>query len=265
MLPHHYLSVELKPGARSIAYFARAPKGVLLLFVHGFVGHRTDTWELMHEMLPNEPSLIGVDIVFYGYKSTQGQALSNANLLRQFISSFVTREKNDEPSERQKLKFAYKKIVIVAHSLGAALTRQAQLDALKMKERWARRTSLVLFGPAHCGAFLAKVGFELGASTRLLSALTAAIGFAIPVVRDLRPDSDFIKDLQSQTLAYLKKNPKAPLKAKRVIFGDSDRVVMVRNFCADPVSDTWLDCNHTSVCKVSQRFRRPIDEIISFI
>src|SRR5215204_6590829 len=89
MLPNHYMDVPLEYGEGSIAYFSRAPTGTALVFVHGFNGNALTAWERMHELLPREDKIAGVDVVFYGYRSLKARALNSANLLRQFLSNFL--------------------------------------------------------------------------------------------------------------------------------------------------------------------------------
>lgn len=267
MLPNHYMDVPLESGEGSVAYFSRAPAGTALVFVHGFNGNALTAWDRMHELLPQESKIAGVDVVFYGYRSLKARALNSANLLRQFLSDFnnpAGRLQAKAPAERR-TKFPstrYSKIVVVAHSLGGAVTRRAMLDALRLDEPWAKKTRLVLFAPAHCGASLTNLRREISGASKILSIFAALLDVKVPVLPDLAPNSDFITALREETTAALQGHSGPPLKAEAVIFGQYDNIVEVRNFCLDPPSDAWPEHTHTSLCKASESFRDPLDEVL---
>jgi hypothetical protein len=115
MFEHHHLSEALPHGNGSLAYFARKPNGSLLVFVHGFGGHATDTWRRMHEMAVLDPGTEGCDIVFYGYDSLRHRAMIHAATFRDFLD-----ELTDSggaawlPADRGGA-HSYRRIVISAH------------------------------------------------------------------------------------------------------------------------------------------------------
>jgi len=272
MLPHHYMDVRVGPGDRSIAYFSRKPKPKLVLFVHGFTGHAVNTWARMHELLPAEDLVAQCDIVFYGYESTRSRAQLSADILRQFIVDMNDARgafQSKIPSTRlqQFTNRPYSKITIIAHSLGAALVRRAILDAMKSKsnESWLRKTRLVLFAPAHRGAYLARLAWEAKGSLAILSVLAAGTKLAIPVLEDLQPTSAFVVDLERETIAACGESPKPPLTAESVVFGLLDKVVEPKPFCSDPMSNVWPGHGHLSVCKVSADFKEPLAEVLRHI
>jgi pimeloyl-ACP methyl ester carboxylesterase len=270
MLPHHFLPEPIKSGRDSIAFHARNPKGRLIVFVHGFGGSATGTWNQMHEMLPLRPESDGWDIVFYGYPSLRAQALNSANLLRQFISNFTEarfRKRNKTPAALTvQVATKYNQIIIVAHSLGALITRQAVLDAYREKLPWLSATRLILFGPAHRGASLAALGKELlsiGGAWGALAAIVFKLG--APVLKDLEPVSTFVKELQAATEAALKKHKKSPLKADRVIFGEHDFVVEALTFCQDRPAEAIQGQGHMSVCKPLVGYLTPLEKVVEFL
>jgi pimeloyl-ACP methyl ester carboxylesterase len=267
MLPNHYMDVSLGYGEGTVAYFARAPLGTAIIFVHGFGGHAIDTWERMHELLPREGAAAGVDVVFYGYRSMKAQALASANLLRQFLADFVdpagTAQKQVPTGRREQYPaLAYNKIIIVAHSLGAAVARRAVLDAFRLGQAWVHETRLVLFAPAHCGAILTALKKEIKGTSKILSLFAALIDLNVPVMADLEPNSSFITSLRDETLRELERHPNPPLTADIIVFGELDNVVAVQNFCKDPPSISWLQHGHMSLCKVTDAFRDPLVQIL---
>jgi pimeloyl-ACP methyl ester carboxylesterase len=269
MLPHHYMDTPIDMAGESVAYFSRNPDGRLLVFVHGFMGNKFTTWHKMHEELILEPAVAGCDLVFYGYASVQPQALASAGLLRRFFQDLITLApavKAQMPAPRRAMMNpGYSKIVIVAHSLGAAITRRAILDLHQMGAPWTKDVSLLLFAPAHCGAQLAALKKELvqNSGSMWLSGLSTLFAINSQAARDLEPDGEFIKRLKADTAKAIEKASAGYLKARKVIFGLNDSVVLVERFCEDPPEDIWVNHNHTSVCKASSEFRDPIREVLS--
>lgn len=268
MLPHHFMDVPIDAAGESIAYFSRNPDGRLLVFVHGFMGDKFTTWHKMHEELVQERAAAGCDLVFYGYASIQPQALASAGLLRHFLQELVPLA----PSVRARMplarrsiaNFAYSKIIIVAHSLGAAITRRALLDLHQSKAPWTKDVSLLLFAPAHCGAQLAELKKELSqqSGSPWISILSALFSLKSQAARDLERGSNFIVRLKEDTAKAIADGVAPCLKARKVIFGQKDSVVLVERFCDDPCEDIWHGHNHTSVCKASRRFPDPIREVL---
>jgi hypothetical protein len=96
-----------------------------------------------------------------------------------------------------------------------------------------------------------------------LSGLSTLFAINSQAARDLEPDGEFIKRLKADTAKAIEKASAGYLKARKVIFGLNDSVVLVERFCEDPPEDIWVNHNHTSVCKASSEFRDPIREVLS--
>jgi alpha-beta hydrolase superfamily lysophospholipase len=206
-------------------------------------------------------------LIFYGYSSVQPQALASAGLLRQFLEelvSFSPAIRKRMPKQRQNATHQdCGKLLIVAHSFGAALTRRALLDASSVGAAWPAKTSLLLFAPAHRGAQLAQLKKELAGSWKLFSLLSTLLTPTSQSTRDLEPASQFITKLSSDTMAALAQNPEDWLKAKQVIFGQKDAVALMERFCQDPLEIVWKGHNHTSVCKADVDFQKPLQEVLN--
>lgn len=252
---NHTLPTPLNWPAGSIAYFAKVPARRLLIFVHGFRGKAFETWLGMDAILNADQKLADTDVVFYGYRSTASRAAMSAGMFRQFVDEAAERGETwaqttatatgDLRSDRP-----YGEIVIVAHSLGAAISRRAILDAIKLDRSWPSRTKLLLFAPAHLGSTVEELlRITSGSINSILSNLFALAAVRMPVLLDLKRDSDFVQTLRIETQARLDSGWNAPLKATTVIFGQHEKVVEVANFCADPPPNVWEDHDHVSVCK----------------
>lgn len=269
MLPNHSILKRLPYGHETQAMFAREPDGSLVVFVHGFGGAAISTWKEMHQLLPLENEAAGLDIVFYGYRSTKGRAQPNADLLRQFVTTFTGSrapgaaslvKKN---SDRERV--AYRDILIVAHSLGAPIARQAVLDAVRGGEAWANNVRLLLFAPAHRGAFLMHLGTELMRSGAILATIGALGQVVVPMLRDLTPQSDFLNALHEDTVALIQNASHPPLTADRVVLAEFDRVVEMLRFGRDPASHTEANQSHIGICKAAANYRFPLEEVVRLL
>lgn len=151
-----------------------------IIFIHGFNGDLTFTWGRFPDLLCQEQSMNGWDIVCFGYDSTLTPDLtlgiwtSNpsiqkiADTLRTFIrSSFASR---------------YDAIVFIAHSMGGLVVQRALLD----EHALARKVDkVILFGTPSFG-------------------LNNAWLFQLPILkslyrqpRDMGKNSEFIRSLRS--------------------------------------------------------------------
>ncbi|WP_234843584.1 hypothetical protein [Sinorhizobium meliloti] len=131
------------------------------------------------------------------------------------------------------------KVTVIAHSLGAPVSRRALLDAIRNQASWAGKTRLQLFAPAHMGANLNKVRKELGIASRLIASLTALTKFGVLSLDGLEPGSPFLTQLMEDSSKELANGWDAQVKARQVIFGDGENVVMVQRFLEDPPHTVW--------------------------
>ncbi|MDW9981911.1 hypothetical protein CN187_03015 [Sinorhizobium meliloti] len=141
------------------------------------------------------------------------------------------------------------KVTVIAHSLGAPVSRRALLDAIRNQASWAGKTRLQLFAPAHMGAYLNKVRKELGIASRLIASLTALTKFGVLLLDGLEPGSPFLTQLMEDSSKELANGWDAQVKARQVIFGDGENVVMVQRFLEDPPHTVWPGHGHCSVCR----------------
>ena len=145
-----------KPDKDVQVLFAVQPNRKALLFIHGFNGDAVKTWSDFHELLPERPKFTCHDIVFYGYDGLRAEMNASAAIFRAFLDKLLMATKsfladNLPPSAQRADDFGYDELVIVAHSLGAVISRRALLDATRNKSEWVARTKLVLYAPAHKG------------------------------------------------------------------------------------------------------------------
>jgi pimeloyl-ACP methyl ester carboxylesterase len=150
-----------------------------IIFIHGFNGETTLSWGRFPDLLGNEPSLNGWDIVCFGYESSLAPDMTGiwkgnppiqtiADSLRTFISGSFTSK--------------YDALVFIAHSMGGLVVQRALLD----EHALARKVDkVILFGTPSFG-------------------LNKAWLFQLPILkslyrqpRDMGKKSEFIRSLRS--------------------------------------------------------------------
>jgi pimeloyl-ACP methyl ester carboxylesterase len=253
----HSIAIALPWGLESIGYFSKLSARRLLVFVHGFGGSATGTWQGMDNVLTADPSAQNTDIVFFGYSSLRAQPENSAGLLRGFLDDAAGHQRRWKgllreacPGETAR---AYDEVLIVAHSLGAPVARRAILDGLKTKAPWASKARLVLFAPAHKGAFLIRLQKQLaGTVGSVVATLLAFAKVRVLSLDALEPGSPFLETLLKDSEREFQKGSEDPIRARQVIFGYNDDVVMTGTFLEDPPADVWDNHGHSSVCRAPE-------------
>lgn len=248
----HSLPFGLPWGRGSIAYFAQRPANKLVVFIHGFGGSAIKTWRGMDKLL-NDPCVANADVIFYGYRSLAAPANNSATLFREFLSNAAELTEPWRNALRRGGAMGgrgYQDILVIAHSLGAPVSRRALLDATRAGAGWTKHTRTLLFGPAHVGTRLTELASMLRShpGSLLMDILTFA-RFRSPVLNDLAEGSDFLKTLAADSRKALKAGTTNPVVAEAVIFGERENVVITKPFCDDPLSLVWQDEDHCSVCR----------------
>jgi hypothetical protein len=185
----------LSTGKKSWIHLSQNPNASALVLVHGFKGDKHKTWERFIDAAKATPELAGVDILSWGYDSTQRHAEPNGEMLQGFLRDLMQSSAAHLPEEWRGTRdnwHTYRGITVVAHSLGALISRFAIERAEFLGESWPQRTNLVLYAPAHCGADIltyANLGSVLPTVRTILMALSR-----YPVLADLqRPEGSWSK------------------------------------------------------------------------
>lgn len=246
--------MPLEWGRESVGYFSKQAANRLLVFVHGFGGGASSTWKGAETALVADPRAATTDIVFFGYRSLRTQPVLSAGILRGFLNIAATGSHQwntvATKSLGQNVARDYKEILIVAHSLGAPVSRRAIIDAIRGNAAWADRVRLVLFAPAHMGAFLSDLQKELrGSVGTLLGSIVTIAKLQVLSLDGLEPGSTFLTQLLDDSATELANGWEDQIKAKQVIFGYEDRVVKPDRFLEDPAADVWDGYGHCSVCR----------------
>lgn len=252
----------LREGKNSTAWYCTTDPESLIVFVHGFKGLAVETWNDFPYFIKNRPAFANSDILFYGYDSLDGQAHDQAMDLLKFLQKYST----PPTSFREQQPTPYKKIILVAHSLGAVVARFALLGAIKQQKPWRNQCKLVLFAPAHNGARVQRLMMlSLPGFYKVIGGLFM---FKKPILDDLDPASQALKKLASDTLKYQQTAEEALLTAL-VMEAYGDKIVHNGLFCFDQYhADSPIKRkSHTDVCKPIQKkqYLLPVHTIESLL
>src|SRR5215471_9605979 len=125
----HLMSRPLQEDSKVQAIFAVRPSRKAILFIHGYTGDALKTWKDFPALLPQNPKFAGHDLLFYGYDGLRAPVGSSASLFRQFLEKLFANtpdisNRSLPPLFHRDATFGYDDLIIVAHSLGAVVTRR---------------------------------------------------------------------------------------------------------------------------------------------
>ncbi len=251
----------------SLAYWSLHPDGTLFLFVHGFGGGATSTWSEFENRLPRRQH--GADLIFFGYDGLFRHASESAEHLYEMLDNLLSAPgrvfSQARPGPRRQASFAYTRLVLVAHSLGAVVARIALVAAHDRQAAWASLVHLVLFAPAHNGTRLgALVDHAVsGISIPGASFATSAITGTLRAYEDLKEGSAVLTTLRDD-VREARKAGAQHVAAKVVVWAIDDPVVVNGPFPGDPPvpQDQQfalpLLTRHTAVCKPRDTHLAPV-------
>jgi len=254
----------LKPDKDVQVLFAIQPSSKAVLFIHGFSGDAIDTWSEFPLLLPIANRCHGHDLYFYGYDGLRADLTSSAALFRDFLDRLFSRtielvNTNLPPAAQRPAGFTYDQMLVVAHSLGAVITRRALLDATRLGRDWAAKIQMLLFAPAHKGANVADLALEAASGFKFVRLFSALARFESPLIDQLKPGSDILKSLLEETQRARANDANPHLKARKVIIAEYEKIVRNETFGDDPPPESIPNTTHTSVCKPRADFRRPLE------
>lgn len=272
-MPQYFIpEQDLTVGEKSCAYWNISCPTTLVIFIHGFKGSSKSTWDDFPSLINDYLEFSKCDVVFYGYDGLHTAAEYSALKFKKFLNdmyetpfAFIDDDINKfgiRPDE-----FKYKKIVIVAHSLGAIVTRRALLNGKKDKANWIDITRMILFAPAHNGARDIE-GLVSSVVTGPFKLLTTYGKYEFTVLDDLEEDSQTITKIIEETKELLQKGQEGEFtKAAAVVWAENDKIVRTNTFCADPEPIPVDNKNHISVCKPNsdEPYLKPVEILKEFL
>jgi pimeloyl-ACP methyl ester carboxylesterase len=252
-----------------------------VVFVHGFLGGARDTWlnfpGMTDDRAANQLLWPKADLFFLDYPSYQHHVADNADRLLRFLATvfpsppsslFVPVRAKPQSACLVSLVLRWEKLqprtynhlVLVGHSEGALIIRQAMINACQRSDgkhpfldAW-----LALFAPAHRGVLItgwAHAVLTLARAKRLaLSALEAS-----PAYSEMQ-DLEFVNGIQQATLALKSEHHRRAFKA-RVLFGCGENVVRVQVFPGDYPEECAANQDHVTVCKPRGDYSAPFELI----
>lgn len=255
----HTSPVFIRQGKNSNVYFSFEKPKNLVIFVHGFNGHATDTWNNFPKLIRENNDFNQSDIIFYGYDSLKGQVNNMGLSFYRALIQFIENSPNSLGYKREVIDycFKYNNIIIVGHSLGALVIRKALLFAKKDNKNWLNLTKMILFAPAHKGARIQNL---ISNSLPFIGQLIANFGyFFYPVLNDLAPNSNTISNILSQTNNYINANDGDFTISHQVIWADNELIVVNEEFTdIEPTPISFeKGTNHMEVCKPNIDFIDP--------
>jgi pimeloyl-ACP methyl ester carboxylesterase len=268
---HHHPSISMEPGLDGRAIWSKTVPTGAIVFVHGFHGNTALTFKDLPRLLDSDARASAYDLFFFGYESLKVNAGAAAAELCEFLSALGSAPLKKVMVASVPLgwlrsnAFSYQRIVIVAHSLGAIVSRLALLRASSLYDgaAWLKLTELVLYAPAHLGAVAEELIREsfLGPFAVLLKART-------PVLNTLAKGSRLLQQLETDTNAVLAAGgPTNHVIAARVVHSQTDNVVESdARFCGDPFADYVEQFrSHSLVCKADVSVAKPFTFLVDLL
>lgn len=249
-------------GEDVFANWSTDPGTTAIIFIHGFHGHAIKTWVEFPTYVTTDVRFNKCDFFYYGYDSLGQQIHFSAAEFYQFIDQvynnnhILFKESIGDSLGRHRQKIYYTNIIIVAHSMGAVITRKALVNAIKKKLIWVDKTKMILFAPAHRGARVSKLWID--SLPPVINIIANAISFKVVTIGELKPNSDTLNDLVASCKEYINTPYEPYVIAKEVVAASHDTIVYTLDFLKDPVP-TPLKGSHTSVCKPKKGFVQPLD------
>lgn len=271
MKQNHYPLTRIYANSESddcvYAMFSMTPSDKAIVFIHGYFGDPVDTWLDFPELVEEYPDFNTYDVYFYGYGRNQTDVISIAAIFSTFIDKLFVDSSRAWGQLPIFPLFAvsghrYDKIVIASHSLGAVVTRIALLQMTNDGKEYAKRTKLILYAPAHMGASLVDVAFELCSVFRTFAILKSIYSFKCKLLDQLSENSDELRYLRDKTQEAINVGCNNHLIAEKVIIAQYETVVRNIPFCSDPVPYVVTGATHKTVCKPRKNNPDPLEQMV---
>jgi hypothetical protein len=157
--------------------------------------------------------------------------------------------------------FTYDHALIVAHSLGAVMARQALLDGTRDQHKWPQRCELLLFAPAHKGTKGVDIGIGLAESIPFLKYATQFLRYSSTAIDDLKEDSPILLKLEQETLNATAGGANPHLKARKVLIAQHEKIVNNLRFANDPAPEKIPGTSHTNICQPNSTRLEPLHSL----
>jgi len=249
--PNHFPASSLRDGRTKIIASRQAPTKCVV-FVHGFSGDALETWTGFDGRALKFAEFEKTDLIFFGYDGLRSNALASASFLFDLLDELLTNPSSLLSAVRGG-SAPYSRCVVVAHSLGAVVSRWALLRAHDSNCSWLTNIRYLLFAPAHCGGIIVDSISELLTAHSITKALGDVAKVRFPLLNELAADSVMLKTLEKRTRKAVRSGCTA-LIPQRVVIAEYEDIVNNLPFLDDPHPTAVRDARHTSICKPTQFF-----------
>lgn len=222
-----------------------------IVFVHGFNGCPTKTWESYHDLLTGDSRTATANLYFYSYDSRH----TSLDLAVQDLMNFLEQIEHKDSNASD--------LILIGHSLGGLMLRLALVDGWHKGSTWINKSKLILLAPAQAGARITQL------VTSSFTSVTARFLLMMPrlkwvILDDLEPNSPRIVDLRD----FLDKNHM--IVDRRVIpvaiiVPRTDKVVFQRKLKGDPDFLNLGGYSHGGVSKAVSYKDSRYEAVISYI
>jgi len=247
-------AVSTGSSNRNSSYFwSLTPSGKLVIFIHGYKGKAIATWARFDSLLLADRRFQDADCIFYGYDGLKTELIASSSLFLDFLHNICSNPADFinatlPPSVQRPTQFHYSSVLIVAHSLGAVITRQALVFACRQNFHWTSMVRMALFAPAHMGADVARLATEVAALNPIAALLSAFARFHSPLIDQLNPEKSTVLPALRQQVEAARGLGNPSLSPTRVFIATRENIVKNDPFPGDPVPHA-IDGTHTSICK----------------
>jgi pimeloyl-ACP methyl ester carboxylesterase len=258
--PDHLDRQRLPADSRTWVIVSKRAVETAVIFVHGFRGDALATWEGFEELAVQSSAFRNTDLYFFGYDGLLSNTLASSSFLYDLLDGL-----GNNPAQMlgtlaqgplvEHRKLGYKKIILIAHSLGAVVCRWTLLRSIDQQSPWRDRIQTMYFAPAHCGSDLARLTGEASSGFAWLKGLVAGINASLPLLRELDYQSPIMRDLERRTLALAAANP--ILKPSKIVIAEREIVVNNWIFGQDPFPRALRGTDHITVCKPTRDLPEP--------
>ena len=263
-----------------------------VVFVHGFRGDPRGTWHDFPGLISRDASWEKCDLFFYSYRS-RNQIIPLAEDFRSFLHALFVPDglASDRirslplraqlpalPSGRgltttpERIK-SYKNLVLVGHSAGAVIIREAILQEIRPgvaspinPQAFVLNSQLRLFAPALRGAICSGSISVLLRHTPLVSEILNALYLDWrPLFHNLQVGSPALEDLRKETEDLQEKFPKIRALRAACLFGEYEEFVTIGTYKRDTLYPTEPGQTHITICKPSLAYQRPLEFVIDAV
>jgi pimeloyl-ACP methyl ester carboxylesterase len=253
-----------------VLYLSERQAQRLVVFVHGFGGGVTESWDQFLEGGRERPEWwVDSDLLFVGYSSTRDSIAGVAYRVRTALPRFYPMLSDDlievdGLSPREPGVTHYQELYLVGHSLGGVIVRRILCDAAcewedQMKSNTAAPRPAVLDARTRLFSPASK-GFRPAGWLGALSASPAWPAVMMQLRRssaftDLQPGSEILVRTEQRTAAHLGGPNAAKLDSLRasILWAEPDDVVASERWDGDPTDHFEDGTTHRSVCKPKPR------------